>query len=45
VTIVPVVLGEGKPLFARRLPSGAMRLAGVLPRDNGMVELRYEIRD
>jgi dihydrofolate reductase len=45
VTIVPVVLGEGKPLFAGRLPSGAMRLAGVLPRDNGMVELRYEIRD
>jgi dihydrofolate reductase len=43
VTIVPVVLGEGKPLFERRLRGGAMRLAGVLPRNNGMVELCYEL--
>jgi dihydrofolate reductase len=39
VTVVPVVLAEGKPLFERPLP--AMRLADVLPRANGMVELRY----
>jgi dihydrofolate reductase len=44
VTIVPVVLGAGKPLFERRLEGGAMRLTGVVPRDNGMVELRYEVR-
>jgi dihydrofolate reductase len=44
VTIVPVVLGAGKPVFERRLRGGAMRLTGVVPRDNGMVELRYEIR-
>jgi len=44
VTIVPVVLGGGKPLFDRRLPGGAMQLGGVFPRANGMVELRYVIR-
>jgi dihydrofolate reductase len=44
VTIVPVVLGAGKPVFERRLEGGAMRLTGVVPRDNGMVELRYEVR-
>jgi dihydrofolate reductase len=43
VTVVPVVLGDGRPLFDRRLPRGAMRLTGTRPFDNGMVELRYEI--
>lgn len=43
VTVVPVVLGAGKPLFARRLPGGPMQLAGVRAFDSGMVELRYEI--
>ena len=43
VTVVPVVLGEGKPLFDRRLPGGPMRLMGTHSFDNGMVELRYEI--
>jgi dihydrofolate reductase len=43
VTVVPVVLAEGKPLFERRLVGGPMRLTGVVPRANGMVELRYEI--
>ena len=43
VTVVPVVLGEGKPLFDRRLPGGPMQLAGARPFDSGMVELRYEI--
>src|SRR5262249_33913246 len=36
VTIVPVVLGEGKPLFSRRPPGGAWQLTGVFPRANGM---------
>lgn len=44
LTVVPVVLGTGKPLFARRLPSGAMQLTGTRAFRNGMVELRYEIR-
>ena len=44
VTVVPVALGEGKPLFDRRLPGGPMQLTGTRPFDSGMVELRYEIR-
>jgi dihydrofolate reductase len=44
VTVVPVVLGEGKPLFDRRLPGRPMQLAGTRIFDSGMVELRYEIR-
>ena len=40
-TVVPVVLGKGKPLFARRLQGGPMRLAGTRTFDSGMVELRY----
>ena len=43
VTVVPVVLGAGKPLFSRPLPGGAMQLAGTRVFDTGMVELRYEI--
>jgi dihydrofolate reductase len=43
VTVVPVVLGEGKPLFDRRLPGGPMKLTGVRAFETGMVELRYEI--
>ncbi|CAN5772621.1 dihydrofolate reductase family protein [soil metagenome] len=44
VTVVPVVLGDGKPLCDRRLPGGPMQLIGTRRFDNGMVELRYEIR-
>ncbi|HEY5977325.1 MAG TPA: dihydrofolate reductase family protein [Solirubrobacterales bacterium] len=44
VTVVPVVLGTGKPLFERRIRNGAMQLTGTRAFDNGMVELRYEIR-
>jgi dihydrofolate reductase len=43
VTVVPVVLGTGKPLFDRRLLGRPMRLLGVSPRTTGMVELRYEV--
>jgi dihydrofolate reductase len=42
-TVVPVVLGSGKPLFDRPVPGGPMRLAGTRAFDTGMVELRYEI--
>jgi dihydrofolate reductase len=44
VTVVPVVLGAGKPLFDRRLPGGPMQLMGTRAFRTGMVELRYEIR-
>jgi dihydrofolate reductase len=43
VTVVPVLLGEGKPLFDHRPPGGAMQLLGARAFDTGMVELRYEI--
>jgi dihydrofolate reductase len=44
VTLVPVVLGEGKPLFERRLPGGPMRLIGARTFSSGMVGLTYEVR-
>jgi dihydrofolate reductase len=43
VTVVPVVLGAGKPLFDRRLPGGEMQLIGTRTFGTGMVELRYEV--
>jgi dihydrofolate reductase len=43
LTVVPVVLGEGKPLFDRGL-GAPMQLLGTRPFGNGMVELRYEIK-
>ena len=45
VTVVPVVLGEGKPLFDRRLPGGPIQLTGTRAFSTGMVELRYAIGD
>jgi dihydrofolate reductase len=43
ITVVPVVLGEGKPLFDRRLPGPPMQLVSTRAWDTGMVELRYEV--
>jgi dihydrofolate reductase len=44
VTVVPVVLGAGKPLFDRRVSGPPMQLTGTRTFDTGMVELRYAIR-
>lgn len=41
LTVVPVVLGAGKPLFEHRLPGGPLQLTGTRTFANGMVELRY----
>jgi dihydrofolate reductase len=41
VTVVPVVLGSGKPLFDRGLEGSPLRLLGTRVFGNGMVELRY----
>lgn len=38
-----VTLGQGKPLFPRRLLSPALRLTAVRQMGNSMVELRYEV--
>jgi dihydrofolate reductase len=43
LTVVPVVLGKGKPLFDRRLPGGPMQLLGTTVFETGMVELRYAV--
>ena len=43
LTVVPVVLGEGKPLFDRPPPGGPMQLTGSRAFESGMVELSYEI--
>lgn len=43
LTVVPVVLGAGKPLFEGPLPGGSMQLTGTTAFENGMVELRYEV--
>ena len=42
MTIVPVVLGDGLPLFAGPVPP-PMRLLDVTPYGNGMAELTYEV--
>jgi dihydrofolate reductase len=42
VTIVPIVLGSGKPLFSNPI-SQSMRLLGTRTFDNGMLELRYAL--
>jgi dihydrofolate reductase len=44
VTVVPVALGAGKPLFGRRLPGGPMQLTEARTFKTGMVELRYQVR-
>ena len=44
LTVVPVVLGDGKPLFDRAPPGGPMQLTGTTVFESGMVELRYQIR-
>jgi dihydrofolate reductase len=43
MTVVPDVLGSGKPLFARRMPDGPLQLLGTRAMANGMVELRYAV--
>jgi dihydrofolate reductase len=43
LTVVPVVIGTGKPLFDERL-GDSMQLLGTTAFANGMVELRYALR-
>jgi dihydrofolate reductase len=44
VTVVPVVLGEGKPLFERRLPGRPLQLIAARTFSSGMVGLTYEVK-
>ena len=43
LTVVPVVLGAGKPLFEQGLPE-PLQLTRARPYASGMVDLRYEVR-
>jgi dihydrofolate reductase len=43
LTVVPVIIGDGKPLFDRPLAE-PMKLTGTSTYANGMAELRYELR-
>ncbi len=42
LTVVPVVLGAGVPLFPKAVP-GALELTGTSSVGGGLVELRYEL--
>lgn len=44
VTVAPVVLGTGKPLFDERLGGGPMQLVGSRAFDSGMVEVVYSLK-
>jgi dihydrofolate reductase len=44
LTVVPVVLAQGKQLFDRPLSGVPLKLLGTRTFQNGMVELRYEVR-
>ena len=42
LTITPVLLGSGKPLFHRITASTGLRLTHAQPYASGMVQLRYD---
>ncbi|MFT7724048.1 MAG: dihydrofolate reductase family protein [Roseateles sp.] len=44
VQVGSVTLGQGKPLFPRRVLSPALRLVAVRQMGAGMAELRYEVQ-
>ncbi len=44
VTVVPVVLGAGFPLFAGVVRRHELELLGTEAYDNGLVQLRYDVR-
>jgi len=44
ITVVPVFIGEGIPLFVPRHRHVALRLLGVQPFPDGVVQLHYEVQ-
>ena len=44
LSILPIILGEGKPLFDNKAQEQALHLKDVTAYKNGMVELCYEIK-
>jgi dihydrofolate reductase len=43
-SIVPILIGDGIPFFAKLGMDIPLHLAEVMPYANGMVELRYQVR-
>jgi len=44
ITVVPTFIGEGIPLLAPRHRDVALRLVGVQPFPDGVVQLHYEVK-
>ena len=44
LTVIPVLLGDGKPLFHAVPRSTQLELIGTTPHPNGVVQLRYRVR-
>ena len=44
LTVIPVLLGDGKPLFHAVPRSTQLELTGTTPHPNGVVQLRYRVR-
>lgn len=44
VTVVPVILGAGKPIFDHPLSGPPLQLEGTRTFETGMIELRYSVR-
>lgn len=44
LSVVPVLLGSGRPLFARGIPASRWELTGVDGYQTGLVQLRYQRR-
>jgi len=42
LSVVPVILGSGRPLFARGLPDSRWTLTGAEGHPTGLVQLRYQ---
>jgi dihydrofolate reductase len=45
ISIHPIILGEGRPLFAGRTERQDFTLTGTRPFDTGLVQLNYQIKD
>lgn len=43
ITIIPVLLGDGIPLFASGIPEAQLTLTGCDASENGFVQVRYEL--
>jgi dihydrofolate reductase len=41
INVIPILLGDGLPLFARGLPSLPLRLVEAKTFPSGLVQLRY----